>query len=83
MSIDKMTILAQKRELEYYADELQSVRSSLLKYAYSLDDAWEGAEVAMINDAIEQLNSDILRIKEEIDNIGYDLIKGMEETEII
>lgn len=81
MSTDLNTILALKRELDSYADNLRAAKSDLIRYKDSLDVAWNATEIGMIDDAIDEVNRKLNRTADEMNDISSDILKAYQQIE--
>ncbi len=79
MSIDRTVILAQKRELDSYADVLAEIHTGLVRYKNSLNQAWQASEIDRLNEEILQLNRRISRVKDEMNDIGTAMVRAAED----
>lgn len=81
MSTDLNTILALKRELDSYADNLRAAKADLIRYKDSLDAAWNATEIGMIDDAIDEVNRKLNRTADEMNDISSDILKAYQQIE--
>ncbi len=79
VDLDFEELLTTVRRLKQCADELLEVRSKLVIYKKRIDASWEAVEAVGIHDAVNQLNMQINRTSDEIDDISMDIIEIYEE----
>lgn len=68
-------IVAQKKELQGYSDELLAARRKLKEYKANIEGSWSGKEAEIIVDAVDKLNLRLYRMSEEIEQLGVDILK--------
>lgn len=81
MTTDLNTVISQKRELEICADNLREARAKLVSHKEKLDSVWSAAEIKMIDDVIDRINSRLNRLASELNDIGADVLKTYQQIE--
>ncbi|MCD8198541.1 MAG: hypothetical protein LUE24_15505 [Lachnospiraceae bacterium] len=81
MEIKLEQLLAQKRELERYADELQETKVRLIKHQAELRTVWNAREMDDLGDVIDRLSSRARQMAVEIEDIGHAMLQAYEELQ--
>ncbi len=79
MEIKLEQLLAQKRELERYADELQETKVRLIKHQMELRTVWNAREMDELGDVIDRLSGRARQMAAEIEDIGQAMLQAYEE----
>lgn len=79
MGININELIAQKRELEQYADELRETKSKLLIHKKALEELWLSYEAEDIYDAIDRINYRLEKAADEMNSVGRDMLKAYED----
>ena len=79
VDMDFEELLTTVRRLKQCADELLEVRSKLVIYKKRIDASWVAVVAVGFHDAVIQLNMQINRTSDEIDDISMDIIEIYEE----
>lgn len=74
-------IIAQKKELERYTDELLTVRAKLIHHKNLLNEVWKSREMRELDEVIDCLNRRMRRIADEMNSIGYDMLRAYEDLD--
>ena len=81
MEFNLDTVLAQKRELDRYADDLREAGRRLIRHKNSLDRYWAAKEIGMIDEVIERIDRRLNRTADELNEIGIDMLKVYRQEE--
>lgn len=81
MTTDLNTVLSQKNELDFCADNLREARMKLIRHKSSLDACWAAKEIKMIDDAIDRITRRLNKTADELSDIGIDMIKVYQQLE--
>lgn len=79
MDIELEDMIAQKKKLERCADEPLSVRAELICHKNLLDEVWKAREMRELDEMIDRLNRRIRWIADEMNSIGYDILRAYED----
>lgn len=81
MDIDIKMVLAQQKELQGYADSLQSVRFQIKQYQENLNRAWHGNEIEALNQSLVSMLHQMQRMSMELEDIGQNLLETYQQLE--
>lgn len=76
MSTDLNMILALKRELDIFADNLREAKTKLIRHKESLDAVWNANEISMIDATLEEIDFKLGRVADELNDIASDVLKA-------